>query len=119
MKEFLGGVLVITGANSAAGLRSMPVRYLFVDEVDAYPGDIEDEGDPVALARARLRTFSFRAKEFICSTPKLKGMSRISREYEASDRRKYFVPCPLCGAMQALEFGRLRWQPGKPESVLY
>lgn len=119
LKEFLGGVLVITGANSAAGLRSMPVRYLFVDEVDAYPGDIEDEGDPVALARARLRTFSFRAKEFICSTPKLKGMSRISREYEASDRRKYFVPCPLCGAMQVLEFSRLRWQPGKPESVIY
>jgi phage terminase large subunit GpA-like protein len=119
LKEFLGGVLVITGANSAAGLRSMPVRYLFVDEVDAYPGDIEDEGDPVALARARLRTFSFRAKEFICSTPKLKGTSRISREYEASDRRKYFVPCPLCGAMQVLEFSRLRWQPSEPESVLY
>jgi phage terminase large subunit GpA-like protein len=119
LKEFLGGVLIITGANSAAGLRSMPVRYLFVDEVDAYPGDIEDEGDPVALARARLRTFSFRAKELIASTPKLKGMSRISREYEASDRRKYFVPCPLCRAMQVLEFSKLRWQPGKPETVLY
>lgn len=119
LKEFLGGVLIITGANSAAGLRSMPVRYLFVDEVDAYPGDIEDEGDPVALARARLRTFSFRAKELITSTPKLKGSSRISREYENSDRRRYFVPCPLCGYMQVLEFGRLRWQPGHPDSVLY
>jgi phage terminase large subunit GpA-like protein len=119
LKEFLGGVLIITGANSAAGLRSMPVRYLFVDEVDAYPGDIEDEGDPVALARARLRTFSFRAKELITSTPKLKGSSRISREYENSDRRRYFVPCPLCGHMQVLEFGRLRWQPGHPDSVLY
>lgn len=29
MKEFPGGVLVLTGANSAVGLRSMPVRYLF------------------------------------------------------------------------------------------
>jgi phage terminase large subunit GpA-like protein len=28
-KEFRGGVLVMTGANSAVGLRSMPVRYLF------------------------------------------------------------------------------------------
>jgi Phage terminase large subunit gpA, ATPase domain len=26
----------MTGANSAVGLRSMPVRYLFLDEVDAY-----------------------------------------------------------------------------------
>ena len=30
------GILVITGANSAVGLRSMPARYLFFDEVDAY-----------------------------------------------------------------------------------
>ena len=119
LKEFLGGVLVITGANSAVGLRSMPVRYLFLDEVDAYPGDIEGEGDPVALAEARARTFSFRAKKFIVSTPLLKGASRISREYEASDQRKYFVPCPLCGEKQVLEFGRLRWQPGRPETVLY
>ena len=33
-KEFHGGVLVMTGANSAVGLRSMPVRYRFLDEVD-------------------------------------------------------------------------------------
>ena len=32
-KEFPGGVLVMTGANSAVGLRSMPVRYFFLDEV--------------------------------------------------------------------------------------
>jgi phage terminase large subunit GpA-like protein len=118
-KEFFGGILVITGANSAVGLRSMPVRYLFLDEIDAYPGDVEDEGDPVALAEARQRTFSFRAKEYLASTPLMKGVSRISREYEASDRRRYFVPCPLCGHRQVLEFGRLRWQPGRPETVLY
>jgi phage terminase large subunit GpA-like protein len=119
VKEFLGGILVITGANSAVGLRSMPVRFLFLDEVDSYPGDVEDEGDPVALAEARMRTFSFRAKEFLASTPLLKGMSRISREYENSDRRRYFVPCPLCGAAQILEFSRLRWQPGRPETAVY
>ena len=34
-KEFPAGLLVITGANSAVGLRSMPARYLFLDEVDA------------------------------------------------------------------------------------
>jgi phage terminase large subunit GpA-like protein len=40
-KEFRGGILVLTGANSAVGLRSMPVRFLFLDEVDAYPHDVE------------------------------------------------------------------------------
>ena len=38
-KDFPGGVLVMTGANSAAGLRSMAARYLFLDELDAYRGD--------------------------------------------------------------------------------
>ena len=44
-KEFRGGVLVMTGANSAVGLRSMPVRYLFLDEVDAYPLDVDGEAE--------------------------------------------------------------------------
>src|SRR4051812_40951445 len=35
LKEFRGGLLAITGANSPVGLRSMPVRFLFCDEVDA------------------------------------------------------------------------------------
>ena len=63
-KEFPGGVLVMTGANSAVGLRSMAARYLFLDEVDAYPGDVEGEGDPINLALARTRTFA-RRKVFL------------------------------------------------------
>ena len=43
-------MLILTGANSAVGLRSMPARYLFLDEVDGYPGDVEGEGDPILLA---------------------------------------------------------------------
>jgi phage terminase large subunit GpA-like protein len=35
-KEFAGGILIMTGANSAVGLRSTPARYIFLDEVDAY-----------------------------------------------------------------------------------
>ena len=117
-KSFPGGLLAMTGANSAVGLRSMPVRYLFLDEVDGYPGDIDGEGDPVALAEARTRTFA-RRKVFIVSTPTIKGVSRIEREYETSDQRRYFVPCPHCGHMQWLQFERLRWDKGKPETAHY
>ncbi len=118
-KEFPGGILVMTGANSAIGLRSMPARYLFLDEVDAYPASAGEEGDPVALAEARTRTFAWRRKVFLCSTPTIKGISRIEREYEASDQRKYFVPCPFCEHKQVLRFERLRWEKGKPETVAY
>jgi phage terminase large subunit GpA-like protein len=44
MKDFMGGVLVISGANSAPGLRSMPVRFMLQDEIDAYPDDVGGEG---------------------------------------------------------------------------
>jgi len=121
-KEFRGGVLVMTGANSAVGLRSMPVRYLFLDEVDGYPIDVDGEGSAVALAEARTRTFS-RRKIFIVSTPTIAGVSTIEREYEASDQRRYFVPCPHCGHRQWLRFEQLRWERGEdgnfPDTAAY
>ena len=117
-KEFQGGVLVMTGANSAVGLRSMPVRYLFLDEVDGYPLDVEGEGDAIALAEARTRTFA-RKKLLIVSTPTIAGASAIEREYAASDQRRYFVPCPHCGARQWLRFEQLQWERGRPEGAAY
>jgi phage terminase large subunit GpA-like protein len=103
-KEFPGGVLVLAGANSASGLRSMPARYLFLDEVDAYPLDVDDEGDPVSLAIKRTTTFGRRRKVLITSTPTVKDVSRIEREFEKSDRRRYFVACPHCGHRQWLRW---------------
>ena len=117
-KDFPGGVLILTGANSAVGLRSMPARYLFLDEVDGYPGDVEGEGDPILLAERRASTFQ-RRKVLLVSTPKIKGLSRIEHEYEASDQRRYFVPCPECGAYQALRFECLVWPKGRPEQAAY
>ncbi|MBF0354956.1 MAG: phage terminase large subunit family protein [Alphaproteobacteria bacterium] len=118
-KDFAGGILILTGANSAVGLRSIPARYLFLDEVDAYPLSADDEGDPVTLAEARSLTFAHRRKIFLVSTPTIKGISRIEREYEASDQRRFFLPCPHCGDYQWLKFERLRWEKGQPESVRY
>jgi phage terminase large subunit GpA-like protein len=117
-KEFRGGVLVMTGANSAVGLRSMPVRYLFLDEVDGYPNDVDGEGDAISLAEARTRTFA-RRKIFIVSTPTIAGASAIEREYEASDQRRYFLPCPHCAHRQWLRFEQLRWDKGQPETAAY
>src|ERR671915_600374 len=117
-KEFPGGVLILTGANSAVGLRSMPARYLFLDEVDGYPGDVEGEGDPILLAERRSATFQ-RRKILLVSTPKTKSLSRIQREYEASDQRRFFVPCPHCGEHQTLDSENLRWPEGRPREVEY
>lgn len=117
-KSFPGGVLVMTGANSAVGLRSMPVRYLFLDEVDAYPDDLDGEGSPIELAHARTRTFSKR-KIFKVSTPTIDGHSAIQREFLTTDQRYFFVPCPHCGAFQTLQWAQVRWDEGNPDSAHY
>lgn len=119
IKEFPGGVLAMTGANSGVGLRSMPARFAFLDEIDGYPGDVDGEGDPVALVANRLRTFGRFSKMFLVSTPKIAGTSRVEREFMASDQRRYFVPCPHCGEKQWLKFERLRWEKGHPAGVAY
>lgn len=117
-KEFPGGVLVMTGANSAVGLRSMPARYIFLDEVDGYPMDVDGEGSPISLAEKRASTFSNR-KIFELSTPTIEGQSIISFDFALTDKRYYYVPCPFCGVAQILEFKNLRWEAGKYENVTY
>lgn len=117
-KEFPGGVLALTGANSGAGLRSMPVRYLMLDEVDGYPMDVEGEGSPIGLAEQRTATFSNR-KILEISTPTIQGLSIIENEFQQTDQRYYHVPCPHCGGMQSLKFNRLRWTPGVFEDAAY
>lgn len=118
LKEWAGGVMVISGANSGASLRSMPARYVFLDEVDAYPQELEGEGDPIKLAEARTTTFP-RRKVFLVSTPTIESLSRINKEWLASDMRRYHVPCPHCGHEQALAWDNLRWPKGQPEQAVY
>ena len=116
-KEFPGGMLVIAGANSAAGLRSMPVRFLVLDEVDAYPDDIDGEGSAVDLAKARTRTFARNKKIFQLSTPTYKGSSKIEASFEDSDKRRYELPCPHCSKYQWLKWKGIKWdkdERGKP-----
>lgn len=115
-KEFDGGILILTGANSGVGLRSMPIRYLFCDEVDAYPGDVDGEGDPVGLAEKRTSTFP-RRKVFLVSTPGVKGRSRIENEFLATDQRRYFVPCPACGHMDWIRWENILWEKDHPETA--
>jgi len=74
-KEFPGGVLVATGTNSSVGLRSMPARYLLMDEVDADPPSSStgaagtEEGEPVDLAIHRTGMFANRQIVMVSSRP--------------------------------------------------
>jgi phage terminase large subunit GpA-like protein len=116
-KSFPGGQLLMTGANSAAGLRSTPVRYLFLDEVDGYPGDADGEGDPVDLAIQRTATFRGRRRIYMVSTPTLKGHSRIEAAFLDSDQRYFHVPCLHCNDKAPITWARIRWPEGRRDQA--
>jgi len=119
LKEFSGGVLILTGANSAVGLRSLPAKYVLADELDAWPADADGEGDPLTLAVRRTVAFGSQRKILAVSTPTIEGVSRIEALFRQGDQRYYFVPCPRCGFMQRLVWERLRWPEGEPEKARY
>ena len=119
VKEFPNGVLIITGANSATGLRSMPARFLFLDEVDAYEDDVDGEGSPINLAIKRTATFSRNRKILMVSTPNIAGVSKIESAYQASDQRQYHVPCTECGEMQPIEWQQIRFDHHEPETACF
>lgn len=114
-KRFVGGELVMTGANSAAELCSTPVCYLAMDECDRYPGDVDEEGDPAELAIQRTATYRGRRKILMLSTPKNKGESRIEAAYLESDRRVFEVPCKDCGTFSELRWANIAWPKASGE----
>ncbi len=123
-----GATLFFAGANSARSLASKPLGLVCCDEIDGYPLDVDGEGDPLTLIGERMSNYSDR-KLLLCSTPTIRDFSRIESEYLASDRRRYFVPCPHCGEFQHLEWGSdsewgIKWLKdvngsARPETAVY
>jgi phage terminase large subunit GpA-like protein len=137
-KSFPGGFLAIGYATSAETLSSRSSRVAFLDERDAYKRT--KEGDPAALAEKRTITFKERRKIVKVSSPRerlepeagappdAKRYSPIEWEYEQSDKRKYWVPCPHCDEFQVLYWRKddadkgdycIRWDGDDVENAYY
>lgn len=105
-KGYPGGHIVVAGANSAASLSSMPLRIIWMDEVDRFPDSAGTEGNPVLLAEARSKSF-WNKKHIRTSTPTIKGKSRIEAEYLNGSMETWCVCCPSCGEFQPYDFKRI------------
>lgn len=117
-KKFLGGSITLAAASSPAGLAMRSIRYCLLDEVDRYPASAGSEGDPVNLAITRTANF-WNRKIVLCSTPTIKGASRIEAAWLESNQQSYWVPCPHCGEFQVLRWDNLVWPKGEPGKAEY
>jgi phage terminase large subunit GpA-like protein len=114
-KRFRGGFVQITHTGSSKGLQGITVKKIWGDEISEYPHDVGNRGDPIDQMRQRASTFALLgAKALWTSTPKNKGTCRITALYEASDQRRYYWPCPHCGAFFVFRFEHLKWDSEKP-----
>lgn len=105
-KSYPGGHIVVAGANSAASLSSMPIRIVWLDEVDRYPDSADEEGNPIRLAEKRSKSF-WNKKHIKTSTPTIAGRSNIEAEFLKGSMEEWCVECPCCGTWQPYDFRRL------------
>ena len=108
-KSFPGGMLTITGSNSASALASTPARYILGDERDRWAVSAGSEGDPWALAEARQATF-YNAKAVEVSTPTIKGASNIENAYYKGTQERWCHQCPECEEYGEIIFDRIHFE---------
>jgi phage terminase large subunit GpA-like protein len=108
-KDFRGGFLFVTGANSPTGLAGQPAGILIGDEVNRWPRDVGKEGDPLKLALKRLTAYPG-SLAALASTPTNKGDSRIETEFLRSDQRRFYVQCPRCEKRIVFDWENMEWE---------
>ena len=93
--------LYIRGSQSRAGLKSLPINYLLMDEV----AEFVEENIPLAFART---DGQLEKRIWMVSTPTIDGHG-IGKYWDDSDKRHFFFKCPSCSRRIELKF---------PESVV-
>lgn len=95
-EKYINGARIgFAWASSASQLCSVPACLVFVDERDRMTNNVDGEGDPVEVVKARIKNY-VNGKMIITSTPTIKGASAIYKHYEEGTRSKWCLPCPFC-----------------------
>jgi len=110
--HFTDCLLYLASAQTPADLASMPIQYLFCDEVGKFPTFSGKEGDPVKLATERQKAFPYTSKTVLVSSPTTSDGSISQYFNNCEESLQYFVPCPHCDILQPLNFDNIKWETG-------
>ncbi|SFO17902.1 Phage terminase, large subunit GpA [Bradyrhizobium sp. Ghvi] len=119
LQSFPGGQIAFVSSHRPDQLAARAVKYVFADEVDRFAISAGTEGDPLALAVKRTKTYEGRGRKLIFVSTPTSRSSRINAWYERGDKRRFHVTCRECNHAAPLEFESLRWDAGVPSTAYH
>ncbi len=101
-----GAIAYFRAAFNEDSLQSFTSWLQLIDEVDraGFQPRGHSAGDKISQIRNRGTDFTD-SKVILGSTPGIRDISVVWREWETSDKRKLFVTCPKCRTTQELRWG--------------
>ena len=95
------------GAGSAAKLASFPAAVVCFDECDKANVKNQNEAGAIQLASNRIKAYGSSKLFVLASTPTVDdGAETITHHLKQSTYNTYHVPCPKCGQLHEIGFGK-------------
>jgi len=108
-EKWIGGVpLRFAWAGSAATLAAHPCGLVLIDELDRMSRDVDGEGDPVTLAKARTKNYP-QPLVVVTSSPTIEDASPIQALFDQGSGEMFEWACPDCTEYHRPLTKHLRW----------
>jgi phage terminase large subunit GpA-like protein len=124
LKIFQGGSIKLVGGISEKVYRSYSAAIVLLDDIDAFPRDIggtekrKGQGSPIDLAKTRTNARQGKYKIGVSGSPTDTETSLIYEEFQKTDQRYYYVPCPFCGTLQVIDFWRIKFKKNAQDELI-
>ncbi len=99
--EFSTMTLYFAGGGSKGKVKSKPIRWLFMDEVEEIPAENVHQ----ALERTKAQ---WNKRRVMLSTPDL-STGIMEQFFQAGDQRTLHIKCPGCGEFILIKFEQWKW----------
>lgn len=96
-KEFRGCDIKVASLTNHNMYRQNTCKLIYGDDTDAAPMNKKETGSTIKLMGGRVKAAEDRSKQMFVSTPQVRGRSMIETQINKSDKRNWFIQCPVCG----------------------
>lgn len=109
--------VIFAGSNSKSNFASITMVYAMADDYDRWIKELAEEGDPLTLLRNRIVAAGIMGKLFVPSSPTLHDAG-IWPLWKLTEQQFFNTPCPCCRHKQTWLWENLKWEEGRPETVM-